>query len=224
MEVLGVARYYEFRPPAISGITGDSTGDSLEATSERWYGEYSQSFACRLFAIRSDGVAVAPYDIAFIEARGMGEPPSGQVVRNISFRMFEQLWEEAAQPRLRMLAHTGVAPLPSIQVLYVKEPFPAAFKHNEPSSDLYTEWVNAVARRHFEVFPDHVVVATHDPEAVWPEHFESLPQAIELGIDDIGRPIDPLLRPIALSHATFEEAWEKYALKRLRELAGLAQP
>jgi len=217
MEVLGTTRYYVFRHSA-----GFENQDAEGKTgSMLCYGEYSQAFACRLFAVTSERVAVAPYDMAFIEAYSMSEPPPGEDVRETSLHEFEEQWEHVAQPRLQILARQRIAPVTSMQVLYVKMPFPDTFKYNEPSSDLYTEWVNAVARRHFEVFPDHVVVATHDPEAGWPEHFEAVERAIELGLDDAGKPIDPLLQPIALSHAAFEEIWERYALKRLHTLAGL---
>jgi hypothetical protein len=210
-----VARYYSFIPAKpITHVLG--------ATTERWYGEYSEYFACRLFAVCSEHVAVAPYDIAFIEAQGLNDPPAGNNLQLITFHEFEALWDIVAQPRLRVLATQHVNPLPSAQVLYVNSPFPASFKYNEPSSNLYTEWANGVARRHFEVFPDHTVVATHDPEATWPEHFEVVARAVESGTDDEGNPIDPLLRPVALSHAAFEATWEKYALERLRILA--AQP
>ncbi len=207
-----VARYYSFIPAKPNTFP-------LGVTTERWYGEYSQYFACRLFAVCNEHVAVAPYDIAFTEANGLNEPPAGINLQLISFHEFEALWEQVAQPRLHALATQHVKALPSAQILYVNSPFPASFKCNEPSSNLYTEWASGVARRHFEVLPDYTAVATHDPEASWPEHFEIVARAVESGIDDEGRPIDPLLRPIAISHAAFENVWETYAIKRLRELA-----
>lgn len=179
-------------------------------------------FACRLFAIQAKHIIVAPYDMAFIEARGMTEPPIGDDIQEISFQEFEALWDDLAQPRLHMFANVKSTPPADAQVLYVKSPFPDSFKsRGEPTSDIYTEWANRVARRHFEVFPNYTVIASHDPDLGWPEHFEIMTRAIELGMVD-DTLIDPRLRPVSISHADFETLWEQHALKRLRSLSGLA--
>lgn len=103
----------------------------------------------------------------------------------------------------------------------MRSPFPAELKRDEPSSAIYDEFADGVARRSFEVFPDHTEVGPYDcgiPEV----DAGFVLRAAREGVDPDGVPFDPRLRPVVISHAKFEAMWEQYALPRLRVLAGCA--
>jgi hypothetical protein len=199
----------------------------LAAGQERlgtWYGEYDGTFTVREFVIRPDNsAAVAPFDLPFREPGHPTEPPDIEGIALISLQAFEAQWEQVAQPRLHALAdahpaQAGQAGDESIR--YFHSPFPADFKLAEGSSDIYCEYAAGVARRSFEVFADHTLVAPYDVGTPEVDIGDMLLAAHEGRLAE-GELIDPRLRPEEVSHAMFEALWEQWALPRLRELAAL---
>ncbi|HEX6540953.1 MAG TPA: hypothetical protein VF040_04300 [Ktedonobacterales bacterium] len=184
-----------------------------------WYGEYDGIFPVREFVIRlGNRAAVAPFEMPFRGPDHPTEPPALASIAPVSLQEFEALWEQFAQPRLHALAVTRSAPVSDASIRYFRSPFPAEFKAPEATSDIYTEYAAGVARRSFEVFTDHTLVAPYDV---------GIP---EVDVDDVllaaregrlaeGELIDPRLRPEEMSHAVFEALWEEQALPRLRVLA-----
>jgi hypothetical protein len=88
----------------------------------------------------------------------------------------------------------------------------------EAASDIYYKYTAGVARRSFEVYADHTLVAPYDigiPEG----DTDEMLRAVYEGFAPDGAPIDPRLRPAEIGHAAFEEVWEHLAILRLRELA-----
>jgi hypothetical protein len=187
-----------------------------------WYGEYDGIFPVREFVIRpGNRIAVAPFDMPFRGPDHPTEPPALAGSAPISLQEFEALWEQFAQPRLHALAVTRSAPAGEASIRYFREPFPAEFKRNEAASDIYTEYAAGVARRSFEVFAEHALVAPYD--VVTPEgDVDDVLLAAHEGRLAEGELIDPRLRPEEIHQAVFEALWEQWALPRLRALAELS--
>ncbi len=186
-----------------------------------WYAEYDGIWTVREFVVCLDHrTAVAPFDLAL---RGPGHPtelPALAGIAPISLRAFESVWEQFAQARLHELALAHAEGGVDAGSWYFHVPFPAELKTDEAASDIYTEYAAGVARRSFEVFADHTLVAPYDvgvPEGDIDEMFH----AVREGVGPDEEPIDPRLRPQEISHAIFETSWEQWALPRLRVLAAL---
>jgi hypothetical protein len=187
-----------------------------------WYGEYDGIFPVREFVIGpGNRTAVAPFAMPFRGPDYPTEPPALARIVPISLQAFEPLWEQFAQVRLHELASAHPAVAVDVSIRYVHAPFPAEVKRDEAASDIYTEYAAGVARRSFEVFADHTLVAPYDVGTP------------EVDIDDVllaahegrlaqGELIDPRLRPEEVSHAVFEMLWEQQAIPRLRVLSALS--
>jgi hypothetical protein len=199
-----------------------ATGQERTEHALTWYGEYDGIFTVREFVVRPDDHAlVAPFDMPF---RGLGhptEPPALAGIAPLSMQEFEALWEQVAQPRLHALAVAQSTVAADASIRYFRSPFPAGFKIAEATSDIYTEYAASVARRSFEVFTSHTLVAPYDVGIPELDSDEMLRAAHEALAPD-GAPIDPRLRPEEIRHAVFEAHWEQQALLRLRELADLS--
>ena len=187
-----------------------------------WYGEYSGIFPVREFVIRPDNrAAVAPFEVPFRGPDHPTEPPALASIAQVSLQAFESLWEQFAQVRLHELAVALPAVAVDASIRYFHSPFPAEFKIDEATSDIYIEYAAGVARRSFEVFADHTLVAPYDvgtPEV----DIDDMLLAAHEGRLAAGELIDPRLRPEEVSHAGFEALWEHWALQRLRVLAALS--
>lgn len=208
MELLDLSRYF------VTPL--EKTGDREFAI---WCAEYYGQFACRQFQVVQDQVLVAPYDMPFLDLEGLDARLEVERVRSTTLQTFEPLWEEFAQKRLDSLASGSAHPLfEGGKILHVRSPFPKEFKgRGEESSTIYTEWVDEVARRNFEIYPDHTEVSPYD--ITWPDLYELTIQAVTHGVDDGGNPLPPPLQPTIISYAEFERQWRAYAIARLRILA-----
>jgi hypothetical protein len=179
-------------------------------------------YSVREFVLGPGGrAAVAPFERPF---RGLGhptEPPDLAGIATVSLQEFESQWEQCAQPRLHALATARPAAAVDASIHYFRAPFPADFKVNEAGSDIYTEYAGGVARRSFEVFADHTLVAPYDMGIPEPGIDDVLLAAREGRLAE-GALIDPQLRPEEVSHSVFEALWEHWALPRLHVLAALS--
>ena len=184
-----------------------------------WYGEYDGIFAVRECIVcpgsRTD---VAPFDVKFHEASHPTGPPVITGIERISWHTFESLWAEYSQARLDELALEHGDTVVRADIGYFRMPFPVELKIGEAASDIYVEYAQGAGRRSFEVFADHTLVAPYDIRIPEGDTEEMLRVARE-GVDADGDIIDPLLRPVRISHADFEARWEQHALPRLQLLA-----
>lgn len=192
----------------------------------KWYGEYDGIFPVREFVIRpGNRIAVAPLEMPFRGPDHPTQPPALASIAPVSLQAFESQWEQFAQPRLHALAVARPAAAVDASIRYFHSPFPAAFKaafkRDETSSDIYTEYAAGAARRSFEVFADHTLVAPYDVGTPEVASDDVLLAALEGRLAE-GELIDPRLRPEEVSHAVFEALWEQRALPRLRVLAALS--
>lgn len=186
-----------------------------------WYGEYCGIFSAREFIIWTDGrVEVAPFDFPFRqETRNPVHPPDLPGVTPVAYSVFEALWERTAQPRLHVLAQAHTEPLPDeAHIHYFHSPFPAEFKFNEGSSDIYAEFAGGVARREVEVWENEAVVSPYEC-GLADMGAEVYLNAARGGVDELGEPVDLKLRPREISHLEFEAQGEAHGLPRLRALA-----
>jgi hypothetical protein len=199
-----------------------ATGQERMENMGSWYGEYDGIFTVREFVVRQDEHAlVAPFDMPFREPGHPTEPPALAGIAPISLQTFETLWEQCAQPRLQALTRVRPAPVADTSVRYFRSPFPNEYKVSEATSDIYTEYAAGVARRSFEVFADHTLVAPYDVGIPEVDSDEML-QAAHGGLAPDGALIDARLRPKEIRHDMFETLWEQRALPRLHELAELS--
>lgn len=185
-----------------------------------WYAEYDGIFTVREFLLTgTNTVLVAPYDCSIHDRKDPWHLPDIPGLVRIPLAEFEELWEQQAQAHLNELAASTRSE--TFEPLhYFLSPFPAVFKScGEGSSRLYSEYVSDISRRHFEVRDDDAAaVAPFDIGTPEVDGTVVLRAARE-GADEVGEPIDPRLRPVEISHAEFEELWERSALPRLRMLA-----
>lgn len=194
---------------------------ALSTTAEEtgmWYAEFDGRFACRQFEVYPTHTRVAPYDVAFVELDEPGQPPSKEAVADIALAAFEDQWERYAQSRLRALGALYRDLPNSHLVRYFRTTFTDAESQDEAGVE-YVESVDDIVRRKFEVYPDRTLVAPYDiglPAYVLSE--EELAELAEL--DELGEEI-PIV-DIEITLTEFEAAWEAFAAKRLREIAGIA--
>jgi hypothetical protein len=179
-----------------------------------WYAEYCGWPAVRQFLVTEDGTAsVAPFDLAFLDRRTPDEAPAlpdGQADL-IDRAEFEEAWLRWAQPRLNQWAHGRIEAAPATPDLYYfLIPFPASLKINEPSSLLYYEYAG-LFRRMFEVWEDGMVEAGEGPEGDAEEFLHMARTGTHLD----GAPLGAEEQVLVISHATFEQEWERLALSHL---------
>ncbi len=189
-----------------------------------WYAEYDGIWTVREFVVCPDHrTAVAPFELTLRGPSHATEPPALAGISVVAWRDFESLWEQFAQARLHELAVVHPDRVEKVEdaetaICYFRMPFPAVLKRDEATSAIYTEYAQGVARRSFEVFADHTLVAPYEVGIPEDGTDEMLRAAYE-GVAPDGAPIDPRLRPEEISHAAFETVWEQHALARLRALA-----
>jgi hypothetical protein len=174
----------------------------------------------RQFLVTEDGnVAVAPFDLAFLDRRTPVELPAlpDGHAELIDRAEFEEAWARWAQPRLNEWAQGRIEAAPATHdISYFLIPFPALLKINEPGSLLYYEYAG-LFRRMLEVWEDGTVEAGVGPEGDAEEFLRMAREGTYLD----GKPLGPQEQVLEISHATFEREWERLALPHLLAEAGV---
>lgn len=186
-----------------------------------WYAEHWVVWPTREFIVWADGQAtVAPYDFAFRSPRleSMDDAPATPDVARLTRQTFEARWEAFAQPRLHALAQAHAAPLSDeAGIHYFHDLFPARYKVNESSSDIYYEFVDGLCRRTFEIWPDQEPLV---------DGGSNVGVSVFLGyardhVDQFGAPFDADSQPREISHLEFETLWERHGIPSLHALLQL---
>jgi hypothetical protein len=189
-----------------------------------WYAEYCGWPAVRQFLVTEDGnVAVSPFDLAFLDRRTPTEAPTlpDGAAEIVTRADFEEAWARWAQPRLRWWSHETPDLTPATADLhYFLVSFPAALKINEPGSLLYYEYAD-LYRRLFEVWEDGTVGVAPYSFGIPEGGAEEMIHVAGKGVHLDGTPLPSDVEVREISHATFEQEWERLALPHLLTAAGV---